>query len=566
MEALALDQAERIRQAVEKSFSARDLYVEKQAATMVASLREAEKRVKADLLRYADLGAITPGQKINRVRLTALHERIEQSVKALKAEQTTLLKQAARETHFDGMAQGALELKVHGLPGYDALTHESAKRLAKDAFSLMDKSALDFLVRFDVQLAGQVSTELLGGIKNSIAVGIAAGKSIPQVARDIGSVIIDKEAFRKAGKTVFATAQKRIELIARTETLRAHNQGRLKFYDTVGVRQVRWMVAHDERLCPICLELDGKVFAVDKMPPIPRHPACRCVVVAVPIRTCKAQSLKLTAMAGPADSAGACVMTPQQVHDAAGAHKADLAKTNKAVKQGDYDSLTQKQLQAQCKKRGISIYRTKADFIKLLGQKTPGVDYSTWTSKQIMEQVKAFGIGKTCTKDDLIALLKQWDAAHAAIIQEAAALPDFASMTVKELQDECLQNGISIAKTKKHFIAELEKLDPNPAKPHFMLKGKELQLKIKQFKIGKLKPKSMLVDDLQKALSIDKTVVQAVEEAAWKNLNHATGNAAPRKRNQKNGFLKRALSAILPITTRNRIVGNKNEILIKHLQ
>jgi len=104
MEALALDQAERIKQAVEKSFSARDLYVEKQAASMVASLREAEKRVKTDLLRYADLGSLTPGQKINQVRLTALHERIEESVKALKSEHSTLLKQAARETHLDGMA------------------------------------------------------------------------------------------------------------------------------------------------------------------------------------------------------------------------------------------------------------------------------------------------------------------------------------------------------------------------------------------------------------------------------------------------------------------------------
>ncbi|HPQ71636.1 MAG TPA: hypothetical protein PKW95_21095 [bacterium] len=54
-------------------------------------------------------------------------------------------------------------------------------------------------------------------------------------------------------------------------------------------------------------------------------------------------------------------------------------------------------------------------------------------------EVAKQSIGKTCTKDDLIALLKQWDAAHAAIIQEAAALPDFASMTVKDLQNECLE-------------------------------------------------------------------------------------------------------------------------------
>ena len=37
-------------------------------------------QVKVDLLRYADLGALTPGQTINQVRLTALHARIEDTV------------------------------------------------------------------------------------------------------------------------------------------------------------------------------------------------------------------------------------------------------------------------------------------------------------------------------------------------------------------------------------------------------------------------------------------------------------------------------------------------------
>ena len=108
----------------------------------------------------------------------------------------------------------------------------------------MDKSALDFLVRFDLQLVEQVSNEIIGGIQNALAVGIATGKSIPNIARDIGSVVLDKNAFKRAGKTVFSSTQKRIELIARTEILRAHNQGRLKFCDAVGVRQVRWMLGY----------------------------------------------------------------------------------------------------------------------------------------------------------------------------------------------------------------------------------------------------------------------------------------------------------------------------------
>ena len=40
MLAVALDQAERIRQSVASSFAARDLYTEKQVAALVESLRE----------------------------------------------------------------------------------------------------------------------------------------------------------------------------------------------------------------------------------------------------------------------------------------------------------------------------------------------------------------------------------------------------------------------------------------------------------------------------------------------------------------------------------------------
>ncbi len=131
-------------------------------------------------------------------------------------------------------------------------------------------------------------------------------------------------------------------------------------------------------------------------------------------------------------------------------------------------------------------------------------------------EVAKQGIGKTCTKDDLIALLKQWDAAHAAIIKEAAeTLPDFTSMTVQQIQNECLKNGISISKTKKHFIAELEKLETNPAKPHFMLKGQELQAKIKQFGINKLKTKDILAKDLSSLYDLLSRRIEMEIEWAW---------------------------------------------------
>ena len=124
-----------------------------------------------------------------------------------------------------------------------------------------------------------VSRELADGIMQKIQLGIATGKDVSGIVRDIGSVITDEKAFKQAGKTVFKTAQTRMTLIARTEIIRAHNQGQIKFYDTVGVKKFIWQTADDERTCPICQPLDGKTFIVGKDPGPVAHPLCRCTIL-----------------------------------------------------------------------------------------------------------------------------------------------------------------------------------------------------------------------------------------------------------------------------------------------
>ena len=82
-------------------------------------------------------------------------------------------------------------------------------------------------------------------------------------------------------KTVFKTAQQRATLIARTETLRAHNEGRMAFYREVGITKVQWLTADDERTCPECTPLNGKVFKLGDAPGPPAHVQCRCSLMAV---------------------------------------------------------------------------------------------------------------------------------------------------------------------------------------------------------------------------------------------------------------------------------------------
>lgn len=48
-----------------------------------------------------------------------------------------------------------------------------------------------------------------------------------------------------------------------------------------GVKKVMWLTERDDRVCDICYPLDGKVFDIDKTPPIPQHYNCRCILIPV---------------------------------------------------------------------------------------------------------------------------------------------------------------------------------------------------------------------------------------------------------------------------------------------
>jgi SPP1 gp7 family putative phage head morphogenesis protein len=85
----------------------------------------------------------------------------------------------------------------------------------------------------------------------------------------------------------------RAEVIARTETMRASNQGLLESWDQAtdkglltGSELKVWIVTPDDRLCPICEPLDEEkrelddTFNVDgdEIDGPPAHPRCRCTL------------------------------------------------------------------------------------------------------------------------------------------------------------------------------------------------------------------------------------------------------------------------------------------------
>jgi len=117
------------------------------------------------------------------------------------------------------------------------------------------------------------------------------GESIYQaqvrLARALGVDISRRTAAARAANQAYFY---RTELIARTEILRASNNGALAIYERNQdvLRGWQWTATKDERTCPICGALDGQIFRFGSQhlpPPTGSHPRCRCTPTPVLINS-----------------------------------------------------------------------------------------------------------------------------------------------------------------------------------------------------------------------------------------------------------------------------------------
>jgi SPP1 gp7 family putative phage head morphogenesis protein len=106
------------------------------------------------------------------------------------------------------------------------------------------------------------------------------------VSRLEGADITSKEALAAIADAI--GDEERARTIARTETMRAVHQGQQEAWDQAvedgyltGKEKRVWIVTPDDKLCPICDELDGEEARLGKDYPggidgPPAHPNCRC--------------------------------------------------------------------------------------------------------------------------------------------------------------------------------------------------------------------------------------------------------------------------------------------------
>lgn len=147
------------------------------------------------------------------------------------------------------------------------------KSLGEKGFDLPNKKLMEALLKkpwfggnFSDRLWG--NTEKLAQILNSeLRQGLQQGKTTTEVAAKIAALM--QSSFNSAHRLV------------RTETMHYLNQSSLEAYKAGGVQFVQFWAAMDERTCPSCGALHGKIYTIDKVPVLPLHAHCRCTYLPV---------------------------------------------------------------------------------------------------------------------------------------------------------------------------------------------------------------------------------------------------------------------------------------------
>ena len=116
---------------------------------------------------------------------------------------------------------------------------------------MMNKEAITFIQDYTFNNIMDLTEEIKNDLRAELKRGIMQGEGISNI-----KARIDK---------VFDVGDLRAEMIARTETNRAENQGKLQaFKSSTEDFDKRWVAAKDERTSPICMRLHGQTVGLNE--------------------------------------------------------------------------------------------------------------------------------------------------------------------------------------------------------------------------------------------------------------------------------------------------------------
>lgn len=143
-----------------------------------------------------------------------------------------------------------------------------------------DMRALAWIRNYNLNLIRNVTDDMKASIRSRVSTAITQGRHVREIARDIRKLPLEPIP---AGRRIISVAE-RAEMIARTETFRAHNLGVISECIEEGVEMVDVVGVYDTRTCANCQDaMMGSPYTINDliasgyMPPL--HPNCRCTIV-----------------------------------------------------------------------------------------------------------------------------------------------------------------------------------------------------------------------------------------------------------------------------------------------
>lgn len=168
------------------------------------------------------------------------------------------------------------------------IAHAKLEINAPGSWDAPASRALEALEQYALEFATDVTADEALAIKGLLHDAFREGVSIKNLSAQIAEYM-DEGVHRldRNGELVTVDLQSWSRAVARTEVARAQNAGTMAAYRQIGVAQIMWIAADDERTCPLCGGLDGVVVALGTNFPntsveiAPAHVQCRCTAVAV---------------------------------------------------------------------------------------------------------------------------------------------------------------------------------------------------------------------------------------------------------------------------------------------
>lgn len=143
------------------------------------------------------------------------------------------------------------------------------------SFDVTNPRVEDFIKKYAYKFSEDLEMVNVKKLRATLLEGINAGESIPDLVK-------------RVNETYDNWTTSRSEMIARTETIRASNEGNLEGYRQSGVVEYKmWLCAPDERTCEVCSDLaDMDPIGLDDtyetdeggVDGPPAHPRCRCAI------------------------------------------------------------------------------------------------------------------------------------------------------------------------------------------------------------------------------------------------------------------------------------------------